>query len=431
MEEEKGIEIKRIFRALDDYEFLNTVPLNVNRRETYVNIKILKASIQLYKKGLLSMSEFHQGLLAFTLTEKDYYSVGGNIPADVFVIMGALRMINKAISENLIAAWIEKCRPFLESEQPERKDLERKFMDFDPDERILPMIYPHEFLFLLSNCKNRIDMINRIHKRGENLGRETKFNTFVIDSSDFGVKSVNRQVQNILNSEVDPGRVRISGLPLFEEGKQGNKQLKSKKSAVAVFDAREEIKEIRELLDDKQLFRRIQKQIDSANYVLKCSKLGGKLNSEFMNIINNIESPTPLQSSPHKYKLSRVGSNNTINLREPSLMSNRPTSVSNLKFRPKNHITENKFMTTCSSLNMKKFRKEAILEQTQKLKFNFASPRVREVDSQRAKQKKIRGHALDMMDEELETFITKQKSQERPGTARLFNDFIYSPRIQL
>lgn len=120
------------------------------------------------------MKEIRAGINAFTLIEKELKET--NIPLKETYINKALRLVNKTMSEDLIRAWIKKCRPQLECEQPDRKEFEnhikkverelknKKKMEF-PDVQISnERLFPHEFLFLLCNCKNRIEAITKLQK---------------------------------------------------------------------------------------------------------------------------------------------------------------------------------------------------------------------------------------------------------------------------
>jgi hypothetical protein len=71
------------------------------------------------------------------------------------------------MSDDLIRQWIKKCRPYFECEKKERKDLEKhikqvekqlkekKKLVFPEDKDSHDKLFPHEFLFLLCNTRNR------------------------------------------------------------------------------------------------------------------------------------------------------------------------------------------------------------------------------------------------------------------------------------
>ena len=84
--------------------------------------------------------------------------------------------MNKTMSEELISYWIKKSRSLFECEKKERKELEKhkrlleqqlkrkKNMNYPDDKDSTDMLFPHEFLFLLCNAKNRLDIISKMPK---------------------------------------------------------------------------------------------------------------------------------------------------------------------------------------------------------------------------------------------------------------------------
>jgi hypothetical protein len=85
-------------------------------------------------------------------------------------------LINKTISDDLVKHWIKKNRHLLECEKRDRKDFEKyvrhverelkekKNLDYPDEKDSHDKLFPHEFLFLLCNTRNRIDMISKLPK---------------------------------------------------------------------------------------------------------------------------------------------------------------------------------------------------------------------------------------------------------------------------
>ena len=94
----------------------------------------------------------------------------------LLIYLNNVQLINKTISEELINQWIKKCRPELECEKKDRIQLElsmklieqglkkKKGMVYPDDQDSHDMLFPHEFLFLMCNTKNRLDIIGRMPK---------------------------------------------------------------------------------------------------------------------------------------------------------------------------------------------------------------------------------------------------------------------------
>jgi len=65
------------------------------------------------------------------------------------------------LSDNLFRKWYDHAYVNLECAKRERREFERTHNEGN-DKNIF--LLPHEFLFLLCNSTNRLDMINKVHK---------------------------------------------------------------------------------------------------------------------------------------------------------------------------------------------------------------------------------------------------------------------------
>eukprot|EP00347_Sterkiella_histriomuscorum_P022402 403338620 len=164
----KEVEIQHILGFLDSQKLYANAPNNLNGRSTYLNVQIIRVSIALYKKRILTLQEIRDGLLAFQLTVKETGSE--YLPLQAEILNKCLRLINKVIGPRQIQMWIEKCSMHLDASQIEinkhiTKDLSNLY------------IFPHEFLSLLCNAQNRIENINRVFKPDMHLNK-VQFNNF-------------------------------------------------------------------------------------------------------------------------------------------------------------------------------------------------------------------------------------------------------------
>jgi hypothetical protein len=62
------------------------------------------------------------------------------------------------MSEKLLKHWIKTCRPNFECEKADKKEFDKMTMEEKKDQA--PRMFPHEFLFLLCNTKNRNALVN-------------------------------------------------------------------------------------------------------------------------------------------------------------------------------------------------------------------------------------------------------------------------------
>jgi hypothetical protein len=105
-----------------------------------------------------------QGLNSYILTcretKQDFVHVDFKNTNDD-KISRALRLVSMSISENLLIKWFDFVWYNLDCMRRERRDFERRHRE-GKDSNVF--LLPHEFLFLLCNCQNRLDIINKVHK---------------------------------------------------------------------------------------------------------------------------------------------------------------------------------------------------------------------------------------------------------------------------
>lgn len=119
---------------------------------------LITTSVTLTKKSYLSHDEIRQAIIAYTLISRECKEEW--LPMYVEKIIKAFRIVNKTISEVVLQKWYEHVRSNLECHQENRVKLER---DIKQRKIEVPFLLPHEFLFLLCNCSDRLKTILRIH----------------------------------------------------------------------------------------------------------------------------------------------------------------------------------------------------------------------------------------------------------------------------
>jgi hypothetical protein len=138
---------------------LSNCPNFVSSRETITNIKLITASMSILKRSYLGIDQIRHGINSYLLvcreTKEDHlYFRDGRIHR-------ALRLMNLSISDNLLKLWYEHVKTNLEYAKKEKRDFEKEHKEARVD---IPFIMPHEFLFLLCNCLNRLEIVNKVHK---------------------------------------------------------------------------------------------------------------------------------------------------------------------------------------------------------------------------------------------------------------------------
>lgn len=175
------IKMQDVVKALYSNSFLKACPNFVSRRETIANIKLITTALIITQKGYMTIEQIRHGLNAFVLecreTKQDYLYVMDD------KVKRCLRLVNMDISDAFLKMWMDYCVSNLEWNNKERKlikdmvsreyemfvetkTLERKeeLIDNFKKEKHnvrenIPYLMPHEFLFLLCNTHNRLDLI--------------------------------------------------------------------------------------------------------------------------------------------------------------------------------------------------------------------------------------------------------------------------------
>jgi hypothetical protein len=68
--------------------------------------------------------------------------------------------MNLTISENILTMWYDKCEHVLECKSDQRIYFETILKKRSID---APFLMPHEFLFLVCNCEDRLKHIKKVH----------------------------------------------------------------------------------------------------------------------------------------------------------------------------------------------------------------------------------------------------------------------------
>eukprot|EP00347_Sterkiella_histriomuscorum_P008430 403345124 len=327
---QKDIEMQTLFKALYNKNFLKDIPLYLNHRETIANVKLVTTSIIIYKKGLLSLKEISAGINAYSIVEKKLKS--SNIPLKESLIQQILRLINRTMSEELIRSWIKKCRPQLECEKQDRKQFEKqvrqierdlkekKKLNYPEDQDSHDKLFPHEFLFLLCNARNRIDLMNNLPKPEFTI-QKTSIKQYDMQPLDarrldkvykVELKSMNGEVnynpqsllQKVLNNELQGRKLRFDGVKWGYKGSKkgkGEGGSQNDKFILKGLKNKEKLHEkvvmenYQKMLVDPKFYSQIRGQLQQTNQVLSTARLGGILQTSYVNGINNPNYATDTQ----------------------------------------------------------------------------------------------------------------------------------------
>ena len=102
----KDISWEAVLKSLNHISFVSNVPKFLNYRDTNSNIKSFWAAIILFKLNAWYLEDISTALNAYSYVAKlinDFY-----IPLHPGLLLLTLRVMGKAMSEDLIQKWLEK-----------------------------------------------------------------------------------------------------------------------------------------------------------------------------------------------------------------------------------------------------------------------------------------------------------------------------------
>lgn len=153
------------------------MPRFVNSRETCANIKLINTAIIITHKCLLTSDEIRLSLNAYTLMAREFKSDYVHLHFEK--LARAFRMVNKVISSNIIKEWFSHCESNLTWSN---KDWKRFSVNNNESEYVgLPFILPNEFLFLMCNTTDRLDIIKKLHNPVIKSKKSKIYNWEIID----------------------------------------------------------------------------------------------------------------------------------------------------------------------------------------------------------------------------------------------------------
>ena len=135
-----------------------------------------------------------------------------------------IQLVNKAISELILKKWYDNCRTYLECHSEDRIKIERDLKGRTLDG---PFLLPHEFLFLLCNTEDRLEVIRRSHRpelvsnRGnihnwefinKDVGSHQVTHIHLLSQTAFTNQAPHILVTNALNKETEDKNFRIIGV---------------------------------------------------------------------------------------------------------------------------------------------------------------------------------------------------------------------------
>ncbi|CAD8177228.1 unnamed protein product [Paramecium octaurelia] len=285
------IDIQTIFLTFRSLYFLQEVPRFLNGRLTHLNVRNIKAAIQLYHDGLLTMKDIKDACLIFHLREQELMSEG--VPCNATEINNLLWAIGKAISTSVLEEWIKRCADFLQ---------------------IKGFIQEFEFLYLMANTVDRWAYYEKIPKTKMDLTRDPKMdNLYVVDQTGYKTaKNPDAKIQHYMNYQYNMDKAVFKGRSLKDRNEyyiqkrtQKHQQfLKNKDAGMGEF---------KKLLRDPELYVEIKSKLKNAQQILNHSKLNGKmlrvqLREEFAGSKEFLQS----QSNQHNKQLQNEESRKSI-----------------------------------------------------------------------------------------------------------------------
>ncbi|CAI2387703.1 unnamed protein product [Moneuplotes crassus] len=174
------IPVKTVYKALEHCPpigELATFPAATNRISGGCNIELIKASIQIIKKGLMNRMQIKEAVQAYLYTTRE---IGKDwIPLDPEIIVKCFRTMGKSMSKKSIQKWIEeyfKDKEFHEIKEEPPLTGYKYTDDCIKDRPVKPAdgLYPHEFIFLVAHADNRIRKLKEFPSSLKMLKSETQ-----------------------------------------------------------------------------------------------------------------------------------------------------------------------------------------------------------------------------------------------------------------
>ncbi|CAD8169159.1 unnamed protein product [Paramecium pentaurelia] len=249
------IDIQTIYSTFRSLSFLHEVPRFLNGRLTHLNVRNIKAAIQLYHDGLLTMKDIKDACLIFHLREQELMSEG--VPCNATEINNLLWAIGKAISSSVLEEWIKRCTDFLQ---------------------IKGFIQEFEFLYLMANTVDRWAYYEKIPKTKMDLTRDPKMdNLYVVDQTGYKTaKNPDAKIQHYMNYQYNMDKAVFKGRSLKDRNEYYI-QKRTQKHQQFLKNKDAGIGEFKKLLRDPELYVEIKSKLKNAQQILNHSKLNGKM----------------------------------------------------------------------------------------------------------------------------------------------------------
>jgi hypothetical protein len=161
------------------------IPNYINGRPTRVNALLIQTSIWLIQKNYMSEGDIHSSLIVFEQMIKTLNLQQQQLPLSEKVIKQALMPLNRAMPQSMLIMWCKKCWRYLECSEIKMKsggNTKKK----RPDDACIHchtfeefsdfFIFPHEFLCLLCNANDRMNLHDNIDRPNMKLRKTEIFN---------------------------------------------------------------------------------------------------------------------------------------------------------------------------------------------------------------------------------------------------------------
>ena len=147
-------------------------------------------------------------------------------------------MVNKAISEVVLKKWYDSCKYHLDCNQEQRIKIEQEIKQKKID---VPFLLAHEFLFLLCNTTDRLELIRRVHQpelvsvkgninnwelTNKSSGSHQVTHIHLLGQTAFVNQAPHILITNTLNKEAEEKNIKVIGAKktMVEELKEKAKQ---------------------------------------------------------------------------------------------------------------------------------------------------------------------------------------------------------------
>jgi hypothetical protein len=396
--EKAKIDIHQIFDAMKSSHFINNIPPYYNNRITKYSIKLIRAALVTYSRGLLTMKEIKDAANVHQM--KEFQSLSLGIPYDAKEIQSALWMMGRAMSNEILNKWLKVNADMVETKGS---------------------LMVHEFVYLVCNSLDKQEIINKIPKPQMNPKMDKKTGLFRVDDEFHKTyKNPDFKIQTIMTNHYNMEKAAYDGITKDSKVLQVVRKQKKSMHREEQTDEREEL---RKKLRNEELIIDIKLRLKETYHLLRKSRINGKTAYFEQKNDDMEELPHPISSNTQREQKENA---KQFKYSQPKVTERPKTAVS--------HKTLPGLISPKSTATGFHTLKQSTMDMSHRSPikvFSTMTPSNREMESMsRLPENEHRGNfdfltSLDyMIEEEYDQFNQKnlvEEEHQRKKTPRYFN----------